>query len=216
MTARPEDVLPGIWGLTSAVPAPAGAAVAASAALLTQIRAALGRAWDADPGPLGLAQACPACGADGHGAPRLTGLPPGRTARVSFTHVRDPRTGARRRLGAWWAPEPSTPARPGALGLGVDVERADAPAFAAEDGLGAVGLSSAERARVRALAPGRRPAERARLWTRKEALAKAAGTGFTGDPADVDALAAPAGVVLLDLAGRLPDGLVGALALRTA
>ncbi|WP_236743623.1 hypothetical protein [Micrococcus sp. HMSC31B01] len=52
------------------------------------------------------------------------------------------------------------------------------------------------------------------MWTRKEALVKAAGTGFTGDPAAVDALTVPADVVLVDLTDRLPGGLLGALALR--
>ena len=92
--------------------------------------------------------------------------------------------------------------------------RADAAAFADEDGLGGVGFSTAERARVRELLTPERPAARARLWTRKEALVKAAGTGFTGDPAAVDALTVPADVVLVDLTDRLPGGLVGALARR--
>ena len=47
-----------------------------------------------------------------------------------------------------------------------------------------------------------------------EAIVKAAGTGFTGDPAAVDALTVPADVVLVDLTDRLPGGLLGALALR--
>jgi len=67
---------------------------------------------------------------------------------------------------------------------------------------------------VRELPAPERPAARARLWTRKEALVKAAGTGFTGDPAAVDALTVPADVVLVDLTDRLPGGLLGALALR--
>ena len=67
---------------------------------------------------------------------------------------------------------------------------------------------------MRELPTPERPAARARLWTRKEALVKAAGTGFTGDPAAVDALTVPADVVLVDLTDRLPGGLLGALALR--
>ncbi len=199
----------GPWGLTSAVPASAGAADAVSA-LLGQVRTALTAAWGVPVGPLGLRHACAGCGSAAHGAPALTGLPPGRVALVSFTHVRMPGAEDRARIGAWWAP-----ARPAdGPGLGVDVERADAAAFADEDGLGGVGFSTAERARVRELPGPERPAARARLWTRKEALVKAVGTGFTGDPAAVDALTVPADVVLVDLTDRLPGGLVGALALR--
>ncbi|MFL0425865.1 4'-phosphopantetheinyl transferase family protein [Micrococcus luteus] len=199
----------GPWGLTSAVPASAGAADAVSA-LLGQVRTALTAAWGVPVGPLGLRHACAGCGSAAHGVPALTGLPPGRVALVSFTRVRMPGAEGRARIGAWWAP-----ARPAdGLGLGVDVERADAAAFADEDGLGGVGFSTAERARVRELPAPERPAARARLWTRKEALVKAAGTGFTGDPAAVDALTVPADVVLVDLTDRLPGGLIGALALR--
>ncbi|QQE48552.1 4-phosphopantetheinyl transferase family protein [Micrococcus luteus] len=199
----------GPWGLTSAVPASAGAADAVSA-LLGQVRTALTAAWGVPVGPLGLRHACAGCGSAAHGVPALTGLPPDRVALVSFTRVRMPGAEGRARIGAWWAP-----ARPAdGLGLGVDVERADAAAFEDEDGLGGVGFSTAERARVRELPTPERPAARARLWTRKEALVKAAGTGFTGDPAAVDALTVPADVVLVDLTDRLPGGLVGALARR--
>lgn len=202
--------------------------------MLEQIAAALAHVWGEPLGPLGLAHGCPGCGSTAHGAPTLVGLPPGRSASVSFAHVRDLRTGVRVRLGAWWAPEPASPRtrrhRPspwgrgqgggrrlvGCAGLGLDLERADAPAFAAEGSLGDVGFSTAERARVRALPRADRALARAALWTRKEALAKAAGTGFTGDPADVDALEPPPRVVLLDLGGRIPHGLVGSVAFRVS
>lgn len=161
-----------------------------------------------------------------HGAPRLRGLPAGRRALVSFSRVTDPRTGVRLRVGAWWAPggdgdgaEDAAGPDDGpaaAPGLGLDVERVDAPAFADPDALGEVGFSTAERAWAAARPRSERPAARARLWTRKEALVKAAGTGFTGDPADVAALHPPPGVVLLDVAAGLPDGLVGSVALRRA
>ena len=74
-------------------------------------------------------------------------------------------------MAAWWTPGPA-PAPPGS-GLGLDLERIDAPALAAPDGLGGVGFSTAERTWLAGLAPADRPAARARLWTRKEALVKA-------------------------------------------
>ncbi|MDO4240137.1 4'-phosphopantetheinyl transferase superfamily protein [Micrococcus sp.] len=246
MTARPADALPGVWGLTTAVPAPAGAAAAASGSvpraeadrrLLIRVREALAGVWGVDPGPLGLARRCPACGSEVHGAPRLTGLPAGRRALVSLTGVADD-DGTRLRVAAWWTPgaetERETRRRPGrrgdaflagaaaagrAWGLGLDLERRDASAFAGPDGLGDVGLSAGERAWVAGLPPADRPAARVRLWTRKEALVKAAGTGFTGDPADVSARApGPGAAVDLDArvlrAAGLPPGVCGALALR--
>lgn len=227
MTARPAAALPGVWGLTTAVPASAGAAVAVSgagsparpddAALRERVRAALSAVWGEDPGPLGLARRCPACGSGEHGAPRLTGLPAGRRVLVSLSGVADD-DGAPLRVAAWWMPGPA-PAPPGS-GLGLDLERIDAPALAAPDGLGGVGFSTAERTWLAGLAPADRPAARARLWTRKEALVKAAGTGFTGDPADVPALSPGPGDAVVDLgqellrAAGLPPAVRGALALR--
>lgn len=235
--------LPGRWGLTTAAPATAGAAVAVSgqagvgggaapdagdAALLAQVAAALSAAWGRAIGPLGLTHRCPVCGGAGHGAPRLTGLPPGRTALVSISGVAA--ADGRWRVAAWWTPDAGgadradsglrAPRTHGAAGLGLDLEQADAPAFGTEDALGAVAFGPHERAWIRARPVEDRPAARARLWTRKEAIVKAAGTGFTGDPADVDALTPPSGTVLVDIqaaalrragTGR---GVVGALALR--
>ena len=97
------SVATGPWGLTSAVPASAGAADAVSA-LLGQVRTALTAAWGVPVGPLGLRHACPRCGSAAHGVPALTGLPPGRVALVSFTRVRMPGAEGRARIGAWWAP----------------------------------------------------------------------------------------------------------------
>lgn len=233
MTARPADALPGVWGLTTAVPAPAGTAVTASVeparaegdrVLSARVREALAGVWGVDPGPLGLARRCSACGSEEHGAPRLTGLPAGRRALVSLTGVADD-DGTRLRVAAWWTPGAAiagaAAAGPG-WGLGLDLERRDAPAFARADGLGAVGLSAGERAWVAGLSPADRPGARARLWTRKEALVKAAGTGFAGDPADVPARAPGPGVAVVDLdapvlrTAGLPPGVCGALALHGA
>ena len=201
--------LPGRWGLTTAVSAPAGAAVAATAALLEEIASALADVWGEPVGPLGLGHACPACGGTDHGAPSLTGLPTGRCALVSFTHVAVPGApGMRVRLGAWWAG-----AGRGA-GLGLDLEREDAPAFATDAALGDVAFSPRERGWLADHDEVARPAARAVLWTRKEAVVKAAGTGFTGDPTDVPALRPPAGMRVVDLDDTVVPGAVGALAFR--
>lgn len=216
--------LPGRWGLTSAVPVHAGAADAASEAVLAEIVAALA-GGGVTAGPLGgrprpaaqrthVTHACAACGASDHGVPSLSGVgvPPGTL--VSFTHVAGV-DGTRLKVGAWWVPMSAEPGQDRALGLGLDLERVDAPAFADQGGLGAVGFTAAERAWTRAWTSAVRPEARARLWTRKEALVKAAGTGFTGDPAAVDALLPARGTPVLDLPrGAVVPGTVGALALR--
>ena len=245
MTARPAAALPGVWGLTTAVPASAGAAVAVSgagsparpddAALRERVRAALSAVWGEDPGPLGLARRCPACGSGEHGAPRLTGLPAGRQALISLSGVADD-DGAPLRAAAWWTPGPGAgPAGPAprpwrrgggpapappVAGLGLDLERTDASAFAGSESLGEVGFAADELAWVERHAAAARPAARARLWTRKEALVKAAGTGFRADPAQVPALRPVPGAAVADLAAEvlraagLPPAVLGALALR--
>lgn len=244
MTARLADALPGVWGLTTAVPALAGAAVAAGGddgraagdrVLLDRVRAALSAVWGQDPGALGLARRCPACGSGEHGAPRLTGLPAGRQALISLSGVADD-DGAPLRAAAWWTPGPGAgpagpaprpwrrgggPApAPSVAGLGLDVERADASAFAGSESLGEVGFAADELAWVERHAAAARPAARARLWTRKEALVKAAGTGFRADPAQVPALTPVPGAAVADLAAEvlraagLPPAVLGALALR--
>ena len=152
----------------------------------------------------------------------------GRGALVSFAHAHAPGPSrvdgvpGRLRVGAWWAPRDGitgggrsggTAGGPG-FGLGLDLERTDAPAFAGPQDLGPVAFSLPERMWIAGRAPGARPAARARLWTRKEALVKAAGTGFRDDPARVPALRPGPGARLLDLpAGVVGPGTVGALAL---
>ncbi len=68
--------------------------------------------------------------------------------------------------------------------VGVDVEHARAPSAEDRRTLWPTTCSAAERALLGAMAPGDADRAFARLWTRKEALAKAAGTGlripFTG------------------------------------
>ena len=191
--------------------------------------------WGQDPGALGLARRCPACGSGEHGAPRLTGLPAGRQALISLSGVADD-DGAPLRVAAWWTPGPGAgpagpaprpwrrgggPApAPSVAGLGLDVERADASAFAGSESLGEVGFAADELAWVERHAAAARPAARARLWTRKEALVKAAGTGFRADPAQVPALTPVPGAAVADLAAEvlraagLPPAVLGALALR--
>ncbi|MHA7143423.1 4'-phosphopantetheinyl transferase family protein [Arthrobacter sp. TmT3-37] len=71
-------------------------------------------------------------------------------------------------------------------GIGVDLERVADVGF---DGFDDVALTPAERCSLRGLSVPRRAAARARLWSRKEALVKALGTGFADRaPDEVDVL----------------------------
>ena len=105
----------------------------------------------------------------------------------------------------------------------MDVERV-APVPEVLD-LAAHFLSPRERAHLRACEGGARQSAFFRLWTRKEALLKAAGTGITVPLAAIDTLAGPGAALLVDLAtspgpaapprtrdGALPPGYAGALA----
>jgi 4'-phosphopantetheinyl transferase len=84
--------------------------------------------------------------------------------------------------------------------VGVDLERVEATGF---DGFDDVVLAPGETAST--------PAERARLWTRKEAVLKATGDGLTRDPRTVDVRGSTAlGAHLLDV--DLPGALAGAVA----
>jgi 4'-phosphopantetheinyl transferase len=67
--------------------------------------------------------------------------------------------------------------------VGVDIERVDAVGFEGFDG---VALSPGERTALGG-APGSTPA-RAALWARKEAVAKALGSGLRRDPREIDVL----------------------------
>ena len=217
------SVATGPWGLTSAVPASAGEAEVVSGRVLEQIAAALAHVWGEPLGPLGLAHDCPGCGSTVHGAPTLVGLPPGRTALVSFTHVALPdRRGhlRRHRVGAWHipslhdAPDGHQDARrliqPG---LGLDMVRVDEQAFADESGLGSVAYSAAEKGWIRTFDELEQGFARAKLWARKEALVKAAGSGFMGDPALVAALEQADDVRVVDLTPpTMMPGVVGSIA----
>ncbi|WKD36969.1 4'-phosphopantetheinyl transferase family protein [Streptomyces xanthophaeus] len=99
-----------------------------------------------------------------------------------------------------------------AVPVGVDIEEtpgADAVADVLDS------LHPAETAELTALAPPRRPAALARVWSRKEACLKAAGTGLALGTAEpyVGSATAPApvtGWILTDLPA--PDGYAAALA----
>ncbi|MEV7671958.1 4'-phosphopantetheinyl transferase superfamily protein [Streptomyces sp. NPDC088752] len=98
--------------------------------------------------------------------------------------------------------------------VGVDIERVPAPHTVTEAG---EVLHPAEAAELAALAPARRPAAFARVWTRKEAYLKGLGIGLGADPsADYVGAgplpAAPAGWLLADV--LVPDGHHAAVALR--
>ena len=165
---------------------------------------------------LGIVQRCPTSGRDGPGAPRLTApgvraqtLPP-----ISFAHVGGSRPGT---VLAWL----DVHAEDWAVGVDVEdvrarrVRRAFTPGPDGAADIDAVAFSAAERAGLeRGAAAGQDPVTaRARLWCAKEALVKAAGTGFLADPSAVDAAASDVRLVALG-PDVLPDGWVGALALR--
>lgn len=101
------------------------------------------------------------------------------------------------------------------VGVGVDLESVPGTAF---DGFDDVALTRAERDDVGRLPEVQRAAARTRLWTRKEALLKALGTGFTDrDPSQVDVLRDGR---IRDLQGvdgipLAPEGLVAALAVTS-
>lgn len=70
------------------------------------------------------------------------------------------------------------------LGVGVDLESGTAAGF---DGFGQVALSAREREELQKVEPTLQPGFQTRLWTRKEAVLKALGTGLAVvDPAHVD------------------------------
>ena len=95
--------------------------------------------------------------------------------------------------------------------IGVDIE--EHSAFATPDDLGAVGYSTAEAAAIARLSASDQPVARARLWSVKEALVKARGTGFRSDPAEVstaplrelEALLPPAKVEYVEKQPTLED-----------
>ena len=147
------------------------------------------------PGTLAVVHHCPQCGSEEHGAPSL--VP---SARALRDRARHPRAGGPpgpdlpavsfSRAGGWLATAWIDAAAAGrGWRIGIDMEVAVAPAFTAAEGLAAVGLSPDEAAAVSRLAPVDRPEARAMLWSLKESVVKARGTGFEQDPAAVSVTA---------------------------
>ncbi|MGM7668878.1 4'-phosphopantetheinyl transferase family protein [Microbacterium sp. A93] len=143
------------------------------------------------PGTFTVVHHCPRCGAQDHGAPRLAYSALARRRRGP-----DALTGADEaealpalsfsRAGGWLATAWVDPVASGhGWRIGVDLEVSGAPAFSSADGLGEVAYSSEETAVVSRCAPAEQPAVRAALWSLKEAVVKARGTGFEGDPSEV-------------------------------
>lgn len=195
------------------------------------------------PGTFEVVHHCPGCGSAEHGVPalRYSGLarrrhgpdavdPSRALPAVSFSRSRG-------WLATAWLDAASAT---DGWRIGVDIEELGSPAFATADDLGSVGYSAAEAATIAGLPAPDRPLARARLWSVKEALVKARGTGFQEDPAEVSlTLAAdgaegdgrpdgtdrplrwripqaPAAAVRADPewpGGAAPEGLVGAVVL---
>jgi hypothetical protein len=187
------------------------------------------------PGTFEVAHHCPGCGSTEHGVPELRysrlarrrhgpdAVDPARALpAVSFSRSRG-------WLATAWLDGASVA---DGWRIGVDIEELGSSAFATADGLGPVGYSVAEAASVAGMPAADQPLARARLWSIKEALVKARGTGFRADPADVSLVLTPAGaestdpgptwrvpgapaaVVSLDPqwpGGAAPEGLVGAV-----
>lgn len=184
------------------------------------------------PGTFEVIHRCSHCGSEDHGQPELRhsrlarrrrgpdALAPGDLAAplpaVSFS-----------RAGGWlataWLGVPETVA---GWRIGVDLEQAGSAAFAEPSELAGVGFSEEEERMLGALEEHVRPGTRGLLWCAKECLAKAHGTGFIGDPADVAVtlpgtleLAVPdrpGSVIVPDRdwpGGPAPDHLLGAVVL---
>lgn len=190
------------------------------------------------PGTFEVGHHCPACGSAEHGAPVLRysrlarrrhgpdAVDPARALpAVSFSRSRG------------WLATAWLDAAMATEGwrIGVDIEELGSSAFATADDLGAVAYSVAEASAIAGLPTADQPLARARLWSVKEALVKARGTGFRGDPAEVslvladerpdeseredpgltwDVPGAPRAVISADPhwpGGAAPEGLVGAV-----
>jgi 4'-phosphopantetheinyl transferase len=96
--------------------------------------------------------------------------------------------------------------------LGIDIEDCRRQRLRDLDSIMAHAMTVSEQSRLRMLPGPRRRRAFYRLWTRKEALAKAAGHGFSVAPADIapDGRRRWRGFAVRDLA--LPYGFAGALA----
>lgn len=187
------------------------------------------------PGTFEVAHHCPSCGSAEHGAPVLqysrlarrrhgpdTVDPDRPLPAVSFSRSRG------------WLATAWLDAASAADGwrIGVDIEDLGSSAFTTAEDLGNVGYSEAEAAAIETLPAPDRPWARARLWSVKEAIVKARGTGFQADPAQVSLVlpagaastedpglgwsvpGTPAAVVSADPewpGGAAPEGLVGAV-----
>jgi hypothetical protein len=140
------------------------------------------------PGTFEVAHHCPGCGSTEHGVPELRysrlarrrhgpdAVDPARALpAVSFSRSRG-------WLATAWLDGASVA---DGWRIGVDIEEQGSSAFATPDDLGAVGYSTAEAAAIARLSASDQPVARARLWSVKEALVKARGTGFRSDPAEV-------------------------------
>lgn len=143
------------------------------------------------PGTFEVLHSCPRCGGTDHGTPllgysRLARRRRGPDALDAAAQAAIlPAVSFSRAAGwlamAWVSPEST------ARGwrVGVDLEVSSAPAFASAEGLGEVAYSPDEAEVVSLHAPAEQHAVRAALWTLKESVVKARGTGFEGDPAAV-------------------------------
>ncbi|XKH56597.1 4'-phosphopantetheinyl transferase superfamily protein [Citricoccus nitrophenolicus] len=184
------------------------------------------------PGTFEVSHRCAQCGSEDHGRPELRHSRLARRRRgpdalaagdlaaplpaVSFS-----------RAGGWlataWLGESDTAA---GWRIGVDLEQTGSAAFAEPAELAGVGFSAEEERLVGALDDHVRPGIRGLLWCAKEALAKAHGTGFVGDPADVAVTVPgtldlavpdrPGAVIVPDRdwpGGHAPDHLLGAVVL---
>lgn len=168
---------------------------------------------EADPAALTADYSCPRCGPGilDHGRPGYRG-PAGSTTSGRFTLSLKLSLS---RSGPWALMAGSTD--PQVAAVGVDLQQAGPTRFA---GFDEIALSAAERRRLVRTPPGQREAMRTRLWVRKEALLKAAGTGLLTDPSSVDATENLVnGTALIDLDPALlglPMDYAAALAVKAA
>ncbi|WP_413543710.1 4'-phosphopantetheinyl transferase superfamily protein [Citricoccus nitrophenolicus] len=143
------------------------------------------------PGTFTVNHHCPRCGAQDHGAPGLaySALARRRRGPDALAGVDEAGTlpaVSFSRAAGWLATAWVDPVSSGrGWCIGVDLEVTGAPAFASAEGLGAVAYSPDESAAVARCAPVEQPMVRAALWSLKEAVVKARGTGFEGDPSEV-------------------------------
>jgi 4'-phosphopantetheinyl transferase len=139
-----------------------------------------------DPAAVELTNVCPKCGDGDHGQPRIVG-PSGLF--VSLSHAGS------------WAAVAITRAGP----VGIDVEAIDAlTPLAAGDA--SETLSAAERQWWQRLPAAQKAPALAVVWTRKEALLKAAGAGFQIEPSALTLTVPGEPPRLLDWMGQSPPG----------